>query len=264
MQSVEDVDKREEQLRDMTEIYDAVKNDVLPQLRKALIVIRAYEPKKTDQEILDLAIKNPIELTLEEILFSTSLTNNLNEKIKILNAAIELHDDWRVYNNLACAYIQQKKLDEAIKYLNKAAKIAKNPKNDILINKGIVHARKGELDKAQKLFNQGNASELNQAILDIRKGEYKKATRYFKNNTSHNATLAKLLNGNNNASCSEETAQCFYLNAISSARRGDNNATINYLSKAISINISYKNEAKIDLEFINLRDNESFIALTNN
>ena len=64
----------------MTEIYDAVKDDILPQLRKATIIIRAYEPKKTDEEINKLSLENPTELDLEEILYSTSLTNSEEEK----------------------------------------------------------------------------------------------------------------------------------------------------------------------------------------
>ena len=44
--SVEDVELREQQIRDLTEIYDALEDDVLPQLRKAVIIIRSFEPKE--------------------------------------------------------------------------------------------------------------------------------------------------------------------------------------------------------------------------
>ena len=157
--------------------------------------------------------------------------------------------------------IEKGNLKEAMNYLEKAKKLA-GSNSDILTNQGIVFAREGELATAQKLFNQANASENNQAILDIRQGEYSKAARFFKNKKSHNATLAKLMNGENGVSCNEATAACHYLNAISEARSGNNDIAISNLKKAINQNATYKNEAIKDLEFIKLRNNKLFIELT--
>ena len=61
-------------------------------------------------------------------------------------------------------------------------------KQDILTNRGIIAARNGELNKAQKFFDQAKTSEHNQAILDIRQGEYNKAARFYKG-TSYNAFI---------------------------------------------------------------------------
>ena len=133
--------------------------------------------------------------------------------------------------------------------------------SDICTNKGIISARIGELANAQVLFDKANTSEFNQATLDIRQGEYKKAARFFKNVKSHNAVLAQILNGNN-SNCNEATAACHYLNAISSARSGDKDAVISNLTNAITANSNYKSEATIDLEFVNFRANQAFIALT--
>ena len=89
----------------MTEIYDAVKDDILPQLRKATIIIRAYEPKKTDEEINKLSLENPTELDLEEILYSTFLTNSEEEKLKfkICKNLMMIGE----FNNLSAIYIQK-------------------------------------------------------------------------------------------------------------------------------------------------------------
>ena len=259
--SISDVDVREQQIRDLAEVYDAIENNVLPQLRKATIVIRSYEPKRTDEEIATLSTTKPEELDVKELLFSATLTDNESTQSTIYNKAVELHNDWRGYNNIACMYIEKGNLKEAMNYLEKAKKLA-GSNSDILTNQGIVFARKGELATAQKLFNQANASEKNQAILDIRQGEYSKAARFFKNKKSHNATLAKLMNGKNGVSCNEATAACHYLNAISEARSGNNDIAISNLKKAINQNDTYKNEAIKDLEFIKLRNNKLFIEIT--
>jgi len=258
--SVEDLELREQQIRDLSEIYDALENDVLPQLRKAIIVIRSFEPKRTDEEIAVLSTTTPEVLDVKELLFSATLTEDAAIQEGIYNKAVELHNDWRGYNNIACMHIANGDLNTAMVYLNKATSIS-SENSDISTNKGIIAARIGELANAQVLFDKANTSELNQAILDIRQGEYKKAARFFKNGTSHNAALAQILDGKNGA-CNDGTAACHYLNAIASARSGNNDAAISNLTNAIAANANYKSEATIDLEFVNLRATEAFIALT--
>ena len=76
----------------MAEIYDAIEKDVLPQLRKAKITIRSFEPKRTDNEILELAQNNAEELGIKELLFSASLTENTD-----LKERINLWSDFFIY-----------------------------------------------------------------------------------------------------------------------------------------------------------------------
>jgi len=268
--SVENLELREQQIRDLAEIYDAIEEDILPQLRKAIIIIRSFEPKRTDEEIAALSTTTPEVLDVKELLFSATLTNDVTTKEVIYNKVVELHNDWRGYNNIASMHLANGDLSEAMVYLEKAIKEmsydGRIPEigegDDIENNLGIIAARRGQLAKAQKLFDQANASELNQATLDIRQGEYAKAARFFKSGTSHNAVLAQLMNGKNNVRCNEGTAACHYLNAIAAARSGDNDDAISNLTNAITANANYKAEAAIDLEFVNLRTNEAFIGLT--
>lgn len=260
--SIADVDVREQRIRDLAEIYDAINDNVLPQLRKATIIIRSYEPKRTDEEIALLSTTKPEELDVKELLFSATLTDDEMTQTTIYNKTVEIHNDWRGYNNIACMYLAKGDLENAANFLEKAEKIQNEPTDDILTNKGIIAARKGDLTTAQKLFDQAKTTERNQAILDIRQAEYAKASRFFKNQNSYNATLAKLLNGANSAKCNESTAACHYLNAIASARSVNNEGVISSLSKAINLDKSYKAEAINDLEFINLKSNDSFIELT--
>ena len=259
--SIADVEVREQQIRDLAEIYDALEDDVLPQLRKATIIIRSYQPKRTDEEIAALSTTTPEELDVKELLFSATLTSDEITQTTIYNKAVELHNDWRGYNNIACMYLAKGNFSEAMTYLEKAEELGGGT-SDVLTNKGIIAARKGQLSKAQKLFNDANTTENNQAVLDVRQGEYTKAARFYKNGKSFNATLAQLLNGKNSAKCNENTAACNYLNAIANARSGNNDAAISSLTNAINTDVSYKSEAVKDLEFVNLRTNETFIAIT--
>lgn len=257
--SVEDLEKREQAIRDMAEIYDAIEKDVLPQLRKAKITVRSFEPKRTDEEILELAQNNPQELDVKELLYSASLVEGANDKVAIFNTASQLHNDWRGYNNTACLMLSNNKIEEAKDYLNKAKSLDKNA-SSVQNNQAVIAAWEGNLGQAKNLYNK-SATQKNKALLDLRSANYKKASRYFKNKNTHNAALAKMLNGQN-STCNENTAACDYLNAISYARSANESMLIKSLKSAINKDSRYKNEAKIDLEFVNFRDSENFISLT--
>ena len=257
--SVEDLEKREQAIRDMAEIYDAIEKDVLPQLRKAKITVRSFEPKRTDEEILELAQNNPQELDVKELLYSASLVKETKDKAAIFNIASQLHNDWRGYNNTACLMLSNNKIEEAKDYLNKAKSLDKNA-SSIQNNQAVVAAWEGNLSQAKNLYNK-SATQKNKALLDLRSANYKKASRYFKNKNTHNAALAKMLNGQN-STCNENTAACDYLNAISYARSANETMLIKSLKSAINKDSNYKNEAKIDLEFVNFRGSESFTILT--
>ena len=70
------------------------------------------------------------------------------------------------------------------------------------------------------------------------------------------------MNGNPVAT-TDNTADGNYLNAIVNARIGNYQKCVDYLSKAIQMNINYKNEAAKDFEFKKLKDNADFKALVN-
>ena len=254
--------ERGELLQDMAQVYDALEGDVLQYLRKSEITINSYLPKKTREEIVLLSLTDPSELSVEELLYSATLEENKSNLIDIYNKVIELHNDWRAYNNIACIYLLEMDKENAIDYLNQAIENGGANDPDVLNNLGIVASWDGDLIKAEEFFNQENASNHNKAILSIRKGDYRSASRYYRGKNTYNATLVNILNGNNNTTCLEKTAACYYLNAIAGARGGNETILFTNLEKAINSNFDYKTQAEKDLEFLNYRENEKFISLT--
>ena len=244
VRSQNDPQKREEAIRDMAEIYDALEDDVLPKLRKATITLRAFEPKKTDEEISALAIENPAELDNNELLFAAELTDE--DMTIYTRATTQFPKDYRSFNNIAALHIKNGNVEEAKKWLTKANTISAN-EGPVLENYGIIAAWEGNIDKAQTLYDQGNASAFNQGILDIRQGDYKGAVKRL-NGNSYNATLAKIMSGNNVVTTTT-SASAHYLNAVSSARSGKNELALEYLNKAFQLDPNLKSEAKKDIEF---------------
>ncbi|MBT3417168.1 MAG: DUF3868 domain-containing protein [Flavobacteriales bacterium] len=254
-------EEKEQSIRDMAEVYDAVDKNILPFLRKAEITIKSYHPKKTREEIVLFSTTNLSELSVEELLYSATLEENSSNKLTILNSVVSLHNDWRAYNNIACIYLSKNDDDNAMIYLNKAKENGGANESSVLTNLGIIASWNGELNKAQKLFDKANTNSTNQAILDVRQGNYRSATGILRGN-SYNAALVSILNGNNNSTCNEETDACYYLNAIAGARLGNETILFTNLEKAIQNSEVYKVEALKDLEFVNYRNNEKFISLT--
>ena len=256
-----DPQKREEAIRDMAEIYDAIEDDVLPKLRKATITLRVYEPKKTEEDIVSLSLEDPSQLDIKEMLFAASLIEDNSIKKTIYNTVSKsFPNDYRAYNNLAGIYIKEKNLNKAIDMLGKASKYNANAP-EVNENKGIIAALEGDYDKAASLYSSSNASDINKGILAIKTGDYSSATAKLKGN-GFNATLAKLMNGNPVAT-TDNTAEGNYLNAIVNARTENYDKCVDYLSKAIQMNANYKNEAVKDFEFKNLKNKANFQALVN-
>jgi len=252
--------ERGELLQDMAQVYDALEKDVLQFLRKSEITINSYQPKKTKSEILSLSLENPSALTIEELLYSATLEENKENKIVIYNTAIELHDDWRAYNNLAAHYLSINDANTAVDFLNLALENGGSEDPAVLTNLGIVASWNGALSTAQDLFDRAKTNSENQGILDIRQGNYGSAVKLLRAN-SYNAVLANILNGDYNITCNENTAECYYLNAIAGARSSNESLLFTNLEKAINLSSSYKLEASNDLEFQDYKSNEQFLSL---
>ena len=253
--------ERGELLQDMSQVYDALEGDVLQYLRKSEITINSYEPKRTREEIVLLSTTNPSELSVEELLYSANLEENSDNSLSIYNTVIDLHNDWRAYNNIAAEYLNNGDSENAMIYLLDAIKNGGANESVVLTNLGIIASWNGELNKAQKCFDRANTNSTNQAILDIRQGNYRSATGILTVN-SYNATLASILNGNNNSTCNNNTAACYYLNAIAGSREGNETMLFTNLEKAIQNSELYKIEAINDLEFVKYREHAKFISLT--
>ena len=107
----------------------------------------------------------------------------------------------------------------------------------------------------------------NLGIIDIRNGNYSAAVSHYSGSSSFNAALAKLLSGDKDgamttieASPDKDSAMGYYLKAVISARKGDNNGVNSNLKSAVSQDASLKSMAAEDREFIKLFNDANFKA----
>lgn len=264
-----DGEKREQEIKNMSETYEELKVDILPSLRRSVVTVNAIKHNRTDEQILALARTTPDSLSLEEILYAGTLTNDMNEKLTFYKSAERMYPkDWRTANNVGCILLQQNKLADAKAAFGRAA--ANSANNPIIMNNQAICMRwEGDRKTARETLDKAKAAgpevSYNLGLIDIQDGKYSAALSNFGSNKTFNVALAKVLSGDYDgalstidASPEKEDALSYYLKAIIGARKGNKDMMINNLKTAVSKDPSLKGKAKTDVEFLKYRDDADF------
>lgn len=268
-----DPEQRRKEIKNLSETYKELKDQVLPKLRRAEITVMVDKKSRTDEMITRLANSNPDSLSIEELLYGATLTTDVNAQMNIYKAAERLYpNDWRGSNNLGVTYLMTNKTDDAKGAFERAAKNA-NGNAIVANNQGIILAKAGDRRGAMDMYNKasGAGSEVNynKGIVQVRDGKYADAVSSFGSYKGFNLALAQLLNGNAesvgatlDASNEKDMALASYLRAVAAARKGDAGGLAN-LKTAIEKDGSLKAMAKDDCEFLKWRENADFKAMVN-
>lgn len=259
-----DVDKREQEIKNMAATYKELSNDILPKLRRSEVRLNYDVNGYSDEELTALSKSNPDTLTVEELLKAASLTNDLNEQLRIYKEAERLYpQDYRCANNVGYVLFQQGKSAEAEAEFQKANGIMDNPISTN--NLGVIARQKGERTKAAELFAKATAAgpdvKYNQGIIAIQNGDYSSANSSMSGQNTFNAALAKMLGGDAAgagtilaASPDKDSAKGHYLAAIIAARTNNADGVRSNLAAAVAKDASLKDKAMKDLEFRNFKD----------
>jgi Flp pilus assembly protein TadD len=264
-----DPEVREREIRNLSQAFTDVANEILPQLRRARMTTSVDLIGKSDEELKALAKSDPASLNPAELLYAATLFEDLSEQFGIYNSFIRIYpNDWRGPNNAGFVLAKQMKYEEA-KPLFEKAETLKN--NEIVVknNLGAIALKEGDVKKAETLFGAaagaGNEVNYNLGIVSLKNAEYDKAVRYFSKDEDVNSALAKMMAGNNNGALQDLEAfnmpNCFmkeYLKAVIGARTAKENLLFESLEKAVSINPDMKAKASSDMEFARYFENPKF------
>lgn len=260
-----DVTKREQEIKNMAATYKEIAEDILPKLRRSEIKLNYEVNGYSDEELTALSKSNPDTLKIEEILKAATLTNDLNEKLRIYKEAERMYpQDYRTANNVGYILFQQGKTAEAKAQFQKANGIMDNPVSTN--NLGVIARQEGDRKKAAELFAKAGAAgpdvKYNQGIIDIQNGNYSSASSNMAGQNTLNAALAKMLGGDAAgagtilaASPDKDSAQGHYLAAIIAARTNNGEGVRTNLAAAVQKDPSMKAKAMKDLEFRNYKGN---------
>ena len=266
-----DPEVREKEIRNLSEAFTSVADQILPKLRRANFLASVDLIGKTDQELLDMANSQPEKLNQAELLQAAVLTNDNAKKIQFYKSFIKQFDnDWRGYNNLGMVQVWEGDMESAASNFEKADKLS--PGNPIIQNNlGVIALANGKTEKAKEYFSAasgvGTEVDYNMGIVSILRAEYDKAVKYFGDSTEPNAALAKILAGDNNGALKTLEANqsgatiVEYLKAVVGARTGKENLLLESLGKACDKDSNLKQAAKTDLEFAKYFDNPKFKAI---
>jgi len=262
---------RETEMRNMGKTFTYLDKNIFPLLRRSEIIVTYDLTGYSDEELKAISQSNPNSLKLEELLFTATLTTDLNEKLRLYNiAAANFPNDYRTHNNVGAVLYQQNKMNEAKAAFEKSVSVKDNAiaKNNL----GAIAGTSGDRAKAKQLLGQakgaGQEVSYNWGILNIQDGKYADAVGNFGSEATFNKALAQLLNGSAadatktvDASNDKETAQGYYLKAVASARENKVDAVVSNLKNAFAKDGSLKAKAAKDREFLKFAENAAFSGI---
>lgn len=266
-----DPEQREREIKNLSAAYKSIADEILPPLRRARLKLTTDLIGKSDEEISKLIKEDPKQLSVEEMLYAATLTQNLDEKVAIYQKVIDNYpNEYRGYNNMGITKYAQGKVDEAVRCYAKALELQPNDP-DVNYNAGVAAMEQGDLEKAEVYFGKaaGTKSDLGAALgtLYMMKGDYSKAKTSFGKANTNNAALQQILNEdysaarNTLAAVAEPNATTAYLVAVIGARTNDREAVYSNMKTAVARDAAMKEKAAKDIEFAKFADDEAFKAI---
>ena len=243
---------RESEIRNMSEIFLALKGEVLPELRRARFIANVEYANYSSEELLKMVEDNNDVLDEEALLRAASLVKDDAHKEALYNKAVSKFGSDRAKYNLAVLYLGQ---DKATKAANAISGVPTDDP-DVQNVLGVIALRKGEIEKAGNYFAASGTDDAkaNIGIVDILLGNYDKAAQELAEakGCCHNKALAYILTDQLDKASEAitcECAGCLYLKAIIAARKGSGAGVKTYLEQAFQKDKSLKDRAATDIEF---------------
>ena len=242
---------RENEIRNMSQVYTALKGEVLPELRRARLIANVEYKNYTNEELLDLIENNQGLLDEEALLRVASLVKKPEQKEEIYKKAIDRFGSARGLFNLAALYLGQgkdAKAEAGLAELN-----ANDP--DVVNAKGVLALHKGDYAAAENAFRKAGTEDAkaNLGTVLILTGQYDEAAQVLKDvkGCCHNSVLAYILTdqldkASERVNCGDLKVQ--YLKAIIAARQGNAEGVKTNLEKAFKSK-ALKERAANDIEF---------------
>ena len=242
----------------LANVFEQLADQILPQLRYSRITASISVVGKSDTELMNLAQNDPEKLSVEELLYAATLTDDNALRMKIYQTATRLYpQDYRTWNDLGLTQYVAGDYNAASASFQKAASLNSSA-TEPSMNLGLIALNNGKYDQANRLFGSAAGLDaLNDAlgVYYLKIGDNAAAVRAFGNTKSNNAALAQILTKDYSkakqtlAGINTPDATTYYLMAILGARTGNEQMLNTNLRQAIRIDPAMANKARTDLEF---------------
>ena len=266
----EDPEEREQQIKNLSAAFKELTDEVLPALRRARLRVNYELIGRSDEEIVAQFKEDPSKLSIEEILYAATLTDEAAQQERILLQTVKQYPtDYRAYNNLAQLAFAQGQTQKAAEYLAVASKLD-DKAQEVTANKALLALAQGKVDEAEILLGQATNADNYDDVLGnicIARGQYAIAQKTFGKSRTNSAALAQILNKDYAAaqktlsSVRNADATTAYLKAIVAVRTNKESEAITQLRNALALDPSLKGYAAKDIEFATLMGDSSFQKL---
>ena len=265
-----DPEEREAQIKNISSVYKELADDILPKLRRARITLNYQLIGRSDTQIKEQYKADPRVLSIEEILYSSMLTEDIKEIEEIFNTAIKLYPaDHRAYNNLGVLAYNRGDYNTAASYFAKAGN-ADNASPEVKINLGYLDLMKGNTADAESNITTGASAKAGDEALGnlyIAQGLYGRATSQFGDSKTNSAALAQLLNKdyskarNTIENIENPDATTHYIKAVLGARTSNIAFVYDGLKEAVKLDPTLAEKATNDLEFRKYAQDQTFLSI---
>lgn len=253
-----DPEQREREIRNLSSVFDQLADQILPQLRYSRITASVNVIGKSDEQLNKAFDTDPSTLTVEELLYTATLTDDNKRKADIYTAAARLYpNDYRAFNNMGSILYGEGDYDAAMASFKKASRLNPNAPESQM-NEGLVALVNDDYRAANTQFGKAAGLDaLNPALglLYLKQGDVKAAVKAFGSDKSNNAALAQILAGDYTkakstlAAVADPDATTYYLMAILGARTGNEQMLVSNLRQSIKLDPAIATRATNDLEF---------------
>lgn len=253
-----DPEQRETEIKNISSVYKTLADEILPQLRRARLTANYDIIGRSDEEINEAFNTDAKVLSVEELLYAATLTNDKARQQAIYKKTTELFpNDFRAYNNLGMlAYAAGDKATAENYFKQAAAKSANAP--EVNTNLGLIELVKGNVANAETYLSKSTgANTANEALgnLYIKQGQYDRAVNAFADTKTNSAALAQILakdyNKAKNTLAAVPTPDAYtdYLMAIVGARTNNADLVKSSMAKVAQKDAALAAHAQVDREF---------------
>ena len=254
----QDPEQRETEIKNISSVYKTLADEILPQLRRARLTANYDIIGRSDEEINEAFDTDAKVLSVEELLYAATLTNDNARKEAIYKKTVELYpSDCRAYNNLGMMAYAAGDKAAAENYFKQA--LSKNASSaEANTNMGLCELVKGNVANAETYLSKSTgANTANEALgnLYIKQGQYDRAVNAFGDTKTNSAALAQILAKDYNKAkntlnaVKNPDAYTDYLMAIVGARTNNADLVKSSMAKVAQKDASLAAKAQNDREF---------------
>ena len=257
-----DPEQREQEIRNLSSVFDELADQILPQLRYSRITASIDVIGKSDNEINRAVDTDPSTLTVDELLYAATLTEDPARKVKIYETATRIYpNDFRGFNNLGLVQFQQKNFNSAAANFDRAASLAPDAP-EVKMNQGLIALLDNDAAAANTAFGKAAGIDgLGEAlgVYYLQQGDANNAVRAFGDSKTNNAALAQILAKDYSKAITtlnnvkNPDADTYYLKAIVAARTNNATDVVKNLAQVKKLNPQMAADAANDLEFANFK-----------